>query len=326
MTTQEFEQRLTEHLSRFVAEVLESDARASAPTHSRAVGCAEAPGGGPDWGVVPRAEITIAAGDKAEKYFEDLETWVSRNGFGDPTDNKQPGRPWVVDALSEDGARLVMELPPKSPQFAVTLTGPCTWPPDRPGGPPPSGQLPPLPAPSEPTQTYDSDSEERACRSPKLYVYNQAAPRFAGPGPHPMLLINYRDEESFGYAELPAKFEPQDNDHASRSYRDQVQLLVCARVEPTRDSGRDVTCYYSPISTTRGTPYIFDVHESTYHVAVLEAGSGKRVSEFTVPGRQGDEESCPDTMPWGDHPRTLARGIDEAAFESKLRPLYSSPR
>ncbi|MEN3611199.1 hypothetical protein AAH979_16765 [Plantactinospora sp. ZYX-F-223] len=329
VTTQEFEQRLTEHLSRALAGALEPDAQATPPSHSRSAGCADLPEGGPTWGVRPRAELTVSAGEKAGKYFDDLDTWLIREGFAEHTKRLRTGTPTDVReviAEHEDGTELLMEMALESGGLTVGLTGPCTWPPDRPGGPPSSGQLPPLPAPSGPTQTRSEDSAD-PCRSPKLYVYNLTSQPFAGRGPHLMMLVRYSDEREMEYAEilLPDAWEPRYEAGTSKRNLDQVQLLVCVRVAATRDSRKDVTCNYASESAllARGSPFTFDLFESVYHVTVREARSGRMVSEFTVPGRQGAEDSCPFRM---NYNRKLARGIDETAFERRLRPLVEARR
>ncbi|WP_036373342.1 hypothetical protein [Micromonospora sp. ATCC 39149] len=329
VTTEEFEQRLTEHLSRAVNGALEPEAQATPPSHSRIVGCAELPEGGPTWGVRPRAEMTVSVGGKAEKYLDDVETWMIREGFGEHTKRLRTGTPANVREITaehEDGTELLMEMALGSGRFTVALTGPCTWPPDRPGGPPTSGRLAPLPPPSGPTQTRN-DAFKEPCTSPKLSVYNLSSRPFAGRGPHLMAMVRYSDERSMEYAEffLPDGFEPRYELGTSRRNPDQVQLLVCVRVVATRDSRQDVTCNYASEQALMagGRPFTFDLFESVYHVTVREARSGKMISQFTVPGRQGAEDSCPYRM---NYNRKLARGIDEAAFERRLRPLFEARR
>ncbi|MEQ4302725.1 hypothetical protein ABNF97_15215 [Plantactinospora sp. B6F1] len=329
MSTEEFEQRLTEHLSRAVAGALESDAQATAPSHSRRAGCADLPGGGPSWGVRPRAELTVSAAEQAGKYLDDVEMWMLREGFAEHAKRLRTGTPADVreiTAVHEDGTELLMEMPLESGRFTVALTGPCTWPPDRPGGPPSAGQLPPLPAPSGPTQTRSEDSAD-PCRSPKLYVYNLTSRPFAGRGPHLMAMVRYSDERELEYTEilLPREWEPRYQSGTSRRDLDQVQLLVCVRVTASRDSRQDVTCSYAHEQAllAGGSPFTFDLFESAYHVTVREARSGKLVSEFTVPGRQSAEDSCPFRMHYN---RKLARGIDEAALQKRLRPLVEADR
>ncbi|MGI5214489.1 hypothetical protein [Plantactinospora sp. CA-290183] len=329
VTTQEFEQRLTEHLSRAVNGALEPEAQATPPSHSRNVGCAELRAGGPSWGVRPRAEMTVSAGQKAEKYLDDVDTWMIREGFGERTKRLRTGTPADVREITgehDDGTELLMEMALDSGRFTVTLTGPCTWPPDRPGGPPSSGRLPPLPPPSGPTQTR-SDTDADPCRSPKLFVYNLTSRPFAGRGPHPMAMVGYSDEESIEYAEilLPDGFEPRYERFTDPTNHDQVQLLVCVRVVATQDSRQDVTCNYASEQAllAGGHPFTFDLFESVYHVTVREARSGRKIGEFSVRGRQGAEESCPYRM---SYIRKLARGIDEAAFQRRLRPLLEARR
>ncbi|AVT29834.1 hypothetical protein C6361_10400 [Plantactinospora sp. BC1] len=329
VTTQEFAQRLTEHLSRAVTGALEAEARATAPNHSQSVGCADLPGGGPSWGVRPRAELTVTAGEKAGKYLDDVDTWMIREGFGERTKGWRVDTPADVQEITgehDDGTELLMEMARDSGTFTVELTGPCTWPPNRSGGPPPSGQLPPLPAPSGQTQTRSEDSDQ-PCTSPKLYVYNLTSRPFAGRGPHLMALVRYADEREMEYAEilLPNAWEPRYAPGTSQRNLDEVQLLVCVRVTATRDSGKDVTCSYTsePAAPTGGLPFTFDLFESVYQVTVREARSGRVVSEFTIPGRQNGEDNCPFRM---DYNRKLARGIDERAFERRLKSLVEARR
>jgi hypothetical protein len=329
VTTQEFEQRLTEHLSRTVDGALEPEARATPPSHSRNAGCAELPEGGPTWGVRPRAEMTVSAGGKAEKYLDDVDRWMIREGFAEHTRRLRSDTPADVHEITgehEDGSQLLMELAQGSVTFTVALTGPCTWPPDRPGGPPSSGQLPPLPPPSGPRPTLSNDSPE-PCVSPKLSVYNLGSRPFAGRGPHLMAMVRYSDDRSMEYTEftLPDGYEPRGKTYTSEPDLDQVQLLVCVRVEATRDSRQDVTCNYASEQAllAGGHPFTFDLFESVYHVTVREARTGKMISKFTVPGRQGAEDSCPYRMQYN---RKLARGIDTAAFQRGLRPLFEARR
>lgn len=326
----EFDQRLTEHLSRFVSEVLDSDAHASEPKVSRSVGCEDLPANGPenvsdrgpDWGVVPRAKITVSAGKNAMKYLDDLQYWML-DIFDDVEEGWSTTRKNVhtVTGAYKDGTQVLMELPGGGSNLTITVTGPCTWPSDRPGGPS-SGRLAPLPPPPGP----DTGLGDDACRSPKIKVYDIQARPFAGRGPHLMALVDYSDEESVEYTEffLPDGWEPKvDVVHPDDSDRKKVQLLVCVRMDAGRDTGRNVTCYYSTSPMIDGSPHTFDVLEGTYHVVVREARTGKKVKEFTVPGTQGDEDSCPYET---GYERKIARGIDEKELHRELRPLLTSPR
>ncbi|GIG85272.1 hypothetical protein Pen02_02080 [Plantactinospora endophytica] len=329
MTTQEFAQRLTEHLSRAVDGALEPPAQATPPSHSQRVGCADLPEGGPSWGVRPRAELTVTAGEKTGKYLDDVDTWLIREGLAEHDKRLRVDSPVDVREITakhDDGTEVLVEMALDSGRFTVALTGPCTWPPDRPGGPPSSGQLPPLPAPSGPTQTRSTDTAD-PCRSPKLYVYNLTSRPFSGRGPHLMATVRYSDEREMEYAEilLPRDWEPRYEPGTSARNLDQVQLLVCVRVEATRDSRQDVICEYANERAILGggRPFTFNLFESVYQVAVREARSGKLVSEFTVPGRQGGEDNCPYQMSYN---RKLARGIDETAFQRRLQPLVEARR
>lgn len=167
MTTAEVEQRLQDHLTRLVAGVFEAGVTAPAPVLTRMPGCGET---GPSWGVTPRAELTVTAGDKAEKYFDDATWWLSHSGFS------------VERPTGDDGMLLTSEHDRNSPSFKITLTGPCTWPPERPDGPPASGRLAPLPPPARQT-TGRALVGADVCGSPKLFVFNVDADPYAGAGP-----------------------------------------------------------------------------------------------------------------------------------------------
>lgn len=331
VTTQEFEQRLTLHLSRFVTEVLESDAHASKPKTSRTAGCADLPDGGPTWGVVPQAEITVSAGEKGRKYLDDMQYWMFRNEFqedGAAGDSVTSMGPNDFTGVHKDGTQVHMDWLDGGPEsFTITLAGPCTWPSDRPGGPP-SGRLPSLPPPSGPQSvTVDVD----ACRSPKINIYDDEARPFAGRGPHPMALVDYSDEEDVEYDTffLPDGWEPDDILHSGNPGRKKVQLLVCVRMEAgagaTGRTGGKVTCSYTTTlwGTGGGVPHTFDLLESVYHVEVREALTGKKVAEFDIPGTQGGKKNCPYDS---ELSKNLALGVDEAALQRKLRPLFQSPR
>lgn len=331
VSTEEFERRLTEHLSRAVDGALEAEAKATQPDLSRIAGCADLRERGPDWGVRPRAQITVAAGEKAAKYFDDVDSWALGEDFAQrerrlraatPSAGAEPAEVRRVTATHEDGTELLMELPLGSDSFTVTLTGPCTWPPERPGGPPP-GRLAPLPPSRWPTQSIVGRD---ACESPKLYVYNTGSQPFAGPGPHLMALVEVPDETDMEYDEfrLPEGYEPRHKAGIPDRDLDEVQLLVCVRVTATRDSGQHVTCAYTPsLVAPVGNPFTFNLFESLYHVTVREARTGAKVKEYTVPGRARGEDNCPFTM---EYNRKLARGIDTAAFHRGLRPLFEARR
>lgn len=333
VSTQEFEHRLDEHLSRFASRMLEPEAQVAVPIHSRTEGCA----GGPSWGVVPRAEVTVTAGDQAEKLVEDLQTWMGGNGFSgvhDDEDNDwHTGNPAdfrEVTGAGADGTAVLVRLTRNAPRFTIAVTGPCTWPPERDGNPPRSGRLAPLPAPSAPWSAIGVGSltERMTCRSPKLWVFNDAAPPFTGPGPHPMVIAVYTantepENPPFLYSDvhLPIGSRPGD-EH-------QAQLVVCVHVATTRDTGHNVSCNYTTNYPIRipggsGVPYDFEVFESIYRFTVLEARTSAVVAEFTMPGTLDDKQSCPYNMQ--NYKEPLARGIDNHTVEQHLQPLYESAR
>ncbi|WP_020672488.1 hypothetical protein [Amycolatopsis nigrescens] len=327
VTTHEFEQRLDEYLNRFASHVLAPDAQISVPAHTRTAGCAD----GPSWGVVPRSETTVTAGDQAEKLFEDLQPWLQRNEFDGLYDGEtrwqtgQSGEFRELAGTNADGTKVLVRLTRNNPQFAITVTGPCTWPPDRDGGPPTSGRLAPLPAPSAPVSTIASGSyvPPETCRSPNLHVFNSDAPAFTGPGPHPMVLADYagiKDAEPptflYGKFRLPYDWEPED-EH-------QAQLVVCVRATITRDTGRKVTRNYTfdIVRGGSGLPYEFDVFDSVYLVTVREARTGRVVGESSIPGTVSDENSTPSDMQ--DYLRPVAVGLDNKSLERFLRPFHES--
>ncbi|WP_191242760.1 hypothetical protein [Amycolatopsis deserti] len=332
VTTVEFENRLAEHLSRFATEVLEPDAQVAAPVRSRAAGCP----GGPDWGVVPRAEATVTAGEQTEKFLEDLQTWMGRNGFEDAFEDDD--RRWAADdtrtvtGSGGDGTVVRVHLARNSPRFTITLAGPCTWPPDRPGGPPETGVLAPLPPPSAPSSLGDSSYLDPAvCRSPNLYVLNDDAPVYTGPGPHPMAVVTYTgrknyDEEEFVHDELLLS-RSLAAPHTSESFpAKSAHLVVCVHIGITGDTGRDVTCRYTsePAGSGSGVPVTFDLYDSVYRVAVREARTGAKVAEFTLPGTRGGADTCPFQLQGRDSRLTLA--VDDSELERRLRPVFDGRR
>lgn len=314
VTTGEVEQRLRDHLTRLVASVFEADVTAPAPVLTRMPGCGES---GPSWGVTPRAELTVTAGDKAEKYFDDASWWLGYSGFPAERDT------------SDDGLLLASEHARNSPSFKITLTGPCAWPPDRPDGPPASGRLAPMPPPARPA-TGNVPVEADVCGSPKLYVFNVDADPYAGAGPHPITVLKYgADRPGFLSRDftLPDSWGDQHRTIAS-SRTKSTQLVACVRVETTTDTGRDVTCGYRSTDDLAfggdSSPYVFDVFTSVYHVTMREARTGKTVGEVTIPGTLSDEQSCPYRMQ--TYLRPLALGLDEARLQRELRPFRESSR
>ncbi|MEV0345565.1 hypothetical protein AB0H88_07355 [Nonomuraea sp. NPDC050680] len=337
VAAQEWQQRLTTHLSRFVTGGLSPGARASKPAVSRVAGCGD---DSPAWGVLPQAKIAVSVGGQVRKTLDDAQQWMSNNGFVDVDEDFEEGRGHVVSGVHADGTHMRAQLSAETEKpnadkvesgkkdaavgqtFTITASGSCAWPSDRPGGPPPTGRLPSLAAPAGPTTATDKTS---ACRSPRIAVYNAEARPYAGRGPHLMALASYTDENPLVYAEfgLDDRWKPRGEDFERAE--EEVQLLICVRVETTRDSGRNVTCSYSSISGIEfGFPHTFDVFESVYRVVVREALSGRVVRRFTVPGTQANKDSCPLEMV--KPTRNLARGIDGKAFERKLRPLFDDSR
>lgn len=167
-----------------------TDVTVSGPAVTRTPGCGNA---GPDWAVTPRAELKVSAGDRdrTDKYFDDVQIWRSSNGFGKEVGHSGNSASPVeeYDLEGPDGVLMTTQVHRDTNQFNLVLTGPCAWPPDRPDGPA-SGQLKPLPAPSEKAKA-DVDVNSEVCKSPRLYVFDPAAPPYAGPGPHPLTILNY---------------------------------------------------------------------------------------------------------------------------------------
>jgi len=319
VSTVEFAHRLDEHLARF-ASLLQPDARVSAPVHTRVQECA----GGPPWSVAPRADVTVQAGDQSRQSFENLQSWMTGNGFDGLFDgvNLYPGNNWKVDGTHTDGTTVVEQLTDGASQFTVTVIGPCTWPPERPGGPA-AGRLTPLAKPSEPVSLLDGRGgfgiDSAACRSPKMFVYNDNARAAAGRGPHPMDMAVYADSRDFLYEPptLPERWKPEDESR--------VQLIVCVRVKTIGGTGRKINCYYTdPVFPGDGTPYDFKIVKSTYEITVRSARTGALVRRISLAGTLNDKESCPFRLE--DYQERLARGLDDKALERALRPLYGSTR
>lgn len=336
----ELEMRLDEHLSRLVAGTMDPDESPGPVTRSRQVGCAALRGGGPDWGVVPRVELTVTVSEhaheprneayehrhEAHELRHEVDLWLLRNGF---TTIRSTG--WSLEAAGADGVSVLVEhSPTEASQFTIAATAPCGWPPERDGGPPTSGRLAPLPAPAGPDQAVTTNLPGRpavtdaggACGSPNRAVFNRDAPPFTGPGPHPMYLFggiggNYR-EFYLSREWAPGNPGVRDPDPST------VQLLVCVRAVPTVDTGQDVTCYYSSSPLQSGSPTTFDLFDSTYQVLVRQARDGAVVGEFSIAGSVSGERACPTSL--AALPSMLLRGINEPALIALLRPLYEQDR
>ncbi|UJW28517.1 hypothetical protein L3Q67_24915 [Saccharothrix sp. AJ9571] len=301
-------QRLDEYLTRMAGETLDTDAQAAPITLTQATGCTGLDVSGPSWGVVPQAERVITAGANTGKYVDDLGAWLLND--------------WFSQGVGRDGVQVTVRWHRDEPQLTITATGPCSWPADRDGGPP-GGRLPPLPPPEGPTAVaFPGDSA--LCTSPKRKVLDPDAPAFAGPGPHPVAMLTYAEEKDFnhGQVSIAADWAPLTGTpkHAN------AQLAVCVRVQPTTDTGTDVACDYKDPADPAGygTPFEFDLFETTYHVTVRQARDGALVEAFTLPGTRGGESQCPSQF-LGYH-RKLALGLDFAVLKDKLRPLAESPR
>jgi hypothetical protein len=312
--TAEFEQRLTDHIHQFDTAVYAPEDKVAPPSVTTTAGCP----GVPSRGVTPRAETTVSGPDEPSKQLQDLADWLLRNDFENDTSTPTDKPPTEERTYTHpDGTHLRVDIPPVTPQLTMVLTGPCTWPATRPGAPPP-GRLTPLPAPSGPMSADGNDD----CDSPRDYVYNTAAPPYAGPGPHPVALIDLdRDAGSAGgsgpehpaYPLLPGWTDSNTNE---------VQLIVCAAAEQT-PGGQDqqVTCQYDE------GPVTFDVLDATYRITVLEAGTGAKVAAFTLHGTESPKQSCPAAVSVYDNVApTLLRGIDVAGFQNDLRPLIENAR
>jgi hypothetical protein len=325
VSTGEVENRLQEHLARLVATVFDGEVTVPGPTLTRTPGCGDA---GPDWAVTPRAKLTVSAGDRdrADRYFDNSKTWLSRSGFneklGDTGNWASPVETYEVK--STDGMLAHTELDRNGNQINIMLTGPCTWPADHPDGPPASGRLQPLPPPGTKTKATTAIDNE-VCGSPRLYVLDPAADPYAGAGPHPITVLNYGPAE-FTYERVatPAGWLAGATPTPANA---SPQLVACARVEITSDTGRDVTCLYRDESIPPeqgGSPNSFDVFNSLYHITMREARTGTKVGEFTIPGNRPDTESCPYRMV--NHHRSLATGIDNNQLARQLRQFYDAPR
>ncbi|MGC7098696.1 hypothetical protein ACPZ19_28835 [Amycolatopsis lurida] len=313
----EIAQRLDEYLTGMAEQTLESDAQAGPITRGQTTGCTEAD---VSWGVVPHAERTVTAGAKTRKYFEDLEYWLSGAELSEHEDTGRMNGGQTVSAITGEGVRLAAHWDWESPHLTLSATAPCSWPSDRPGGPTP-GRLPPRATAKWPQKAVGAEDTD-VCLSPKRRVFDPAAPPFAGPGPHPVSLIAHPEGTDFLYD------KPRVNQEwIVEGYEEQggVQLVACVRVEPTTDSGRDLTCYYSAsLASPGGTPYEFDLFEANYHVTVRQARDGAVVEQFTLPGTEGSDRNC--LMTITDYHKKLALGLDDQALAGKLRPLAESPR
>jgi hypothetical protein len=251
---------------------------------------------------------------------------MGRNGFEGLYNggNLYPGNDWEVTGRHTDGTQVVVHRNDGAAQFTLTVAGPCTWPPDR-AGAPASGQLAALPKLTKPvsslsTSMGDVHVNPNVCRSPKVFVYNDSAPAFAGRGPHPMVLSVSGDEQKFLYSELylPSRWEPEDKHKA--------QLVVCVQVSTIGKTGRKMSCKYTDPALLGfggdGSALDFRIFKSTYRFTVRSARNGAAIRTFTLPGTSSNEDSCPFWL--DNYMKPLARGLEDTALERALRSLYQS--
>ncbi|WP_162788536.1 hypothetical protein [Amycolatopsis albispora] len=317
----EIAQRLDEYLTSMADQTLEAGAQASPITRSQAP-CAEKE---VSWGVVPRAERTVEAGARVRKYFEDLTSWLAGADLSEYEDRGREAGGQAVSGVSNEGARLEVHWDWESPRLTLRATGPCSWPADRPGGPV-TGQLPPPSTPRWPRKAVGTE-DAAVCTSPKRVVFNPDAPPFAGPGPHLVAVIAHAESRDFRYDDvvLDEDWSPHEIHDESTPEHANTQLVACVRVEPTTDTGRDLTCHYSAsLASPTSSPMDFDLFEANYHVTVRQARDGSVVEEFTLPGTVGDDRNCLSQL--DDYHRTLTLGLDHRAFGDRLRPLAEPAR
>jgi hypothetical protein len=306
----EVDLRLVEHINRFDTGEFAPTDHVATPTVTTTTGCP----GGPPWGVLPKAVATVSGQDDPNAQSQDLEDWLLRNGWNfdltTPIEQRVHTYP--------DGTRLLLEIPPATPQLTLVLTGPCSWPANRPGGPKP-GRLTPLPAPVGPVTA----GGDEMCVSPRNYVYNTDSPPYTGPGPHPIALIDLAGEpdSTSGSGPQHSVYPVLPGWEADQS---QVQLVVCADVEQTSGGAdQEVTCQYDQ------GPVTVDVVDATYRITVLAARTGAQVAAFTIAGTEPLKQNCPaavETFDGSDLGPTVLRGIDAAAFRDDLAPLIENAR
>lgn len=266
------------------------------------------------WAVRPTVRYWVLHGQDNAAVSAGIEKWLSEHGFVATAG----ADPWEATAPDGVTARLTMETVVSFTKLHLEFRGPCVWPANRPGGPSTTA-LPSMATPTGPVQASDP---KVACSQPGTYVYNTASPPYAGPGPHLAAIVTpLSNTDGYGRStHLSGVFLPTEWTAwvGSEVDRARIQLVVCVTGLPGVTAG-EVTCQF------REGPGTFTLHEAVYSVRVLEAATGREVSTFTVPGTQGNEESCPSAVLY-NHGDALLRGIDVDAFHGALRPLVEQPR
>lgn len=167
-----------------------------------------------------------------------------------------------------------------------------------------------------PTPGQGATPEETWCYD--KVPYNEAAPAYTGPGPHPAVVAAMRSKSALttvlspGPPALPMEWQALTNGQVDRN---RVQLVVCAFM-PNLDTGPQVgTCDY--VDKATGKPKTIRVVAANYRFTVLAARTGEQVGAFEV---AGSETHCPHFLLTLRPNQALGQRVGSQQFAEALRP------
>jgi hypothetical protein len=152
----------------------------------------------------------------------------------------------------------------------------------------------------------------------KVRAFLPAGPAYAGAGPHPVEFLKQGElQASAGEDAQPVL----PDDWERPAYEGVTQLVVCEHPDPSFRGRKVGECEYLGGDFNRGEPS--ELRSARYVYRVFEARTGRLVTQFTMRGTTGPQESCP--------ARTLApatlyyQAVRSRELVAKLRPLVTGP-
>ncbi|RZQ65778.1 hypothetical protein [Amycolatopsis suaedae] len=141
------------------------------------------------------------------------------------------------------------------------------------------------------------------------------AAEYTGPGPHPVAVFLGTDSED-SYPEHTAGFAESDERWPPAT---ELQLVACARLVGTNDSGSKSCSYSGGYSTSSS--------QGRWQVEVYEARTGRPVHSFPADGTMPEPGCSPRIMvnPDSDRSSDYETPPDDAAFDAALHPLVTNP-
>ncbi|MCK2239090.1 MULTISPECIES: hypothetical protein [unclassified Crossiella] len=153
--------------------------------------------------------------------------------------------------------------------------------------------------------------------------YNPRSPEYRGPGPHLATVAALPSGSwlvstlSPGAPLLPRRWYPAMSDQFDRN---RVTLVVCAFLPTPAGTQRTGTCDCADQETKR--PRAVDIVPARYSFTVLEARTGRKIGQFTLPG---SENHCPRGLQVAGG-QSIGQRVGEAAFAAELDPFVHGKR